>query len=158
MTAGEIVSDHGQSGYGPPMTDVRGPADLREYPTGELLAQLTAQLTRLVRAELRLAQLELRGKGARAGLGLGLGGVAGVLAVLGLGACTAAAVVALALAVPWWASALIVGAVLLAAAGLLGLVAVRQAKRATPPLPEEAVEGLSHDAQLIKEHVGHGSR
>jgi hypothetical protein len=53
--------------------------------------------------------------------------------------------------VPVWASALIVGVVLLIIAGVLGLLARKQIQRATPPLPEQAIHGVQDDVQTIKE-------
>ncbi|HTF49301.1 MAG TPA: phage holin family protein [Pseudonocardia sp.] len=47
------------------MTEMR-PGGLRELSTGELVAQMSAQVSRLVRDELRLAQAELRQKGKQA--------------------------------------------------------------------------------------------
>ena len=107
--------------------------------TGELVAQMSAQVSGLVRDELRLAQAELRQKGKRAGIGAGLTGTAGVLALLGLGGLEAAAIAALALVLPVWACALIIGAALLLLAGVLGLAGGNQLKRGVPPIPEQAI-------------------
>ncbi|HTF53135.1 MAG TPA: phage holin family protein [Pseudonocardia sp.] len=46
--------------------------ELRKQSTAELVAEPSEQVSRLVRDELRLAQLELREKGKRAALGAGL--------------------------------------------------------------------------------------
>jgi membrane protein len=132
------------------MTEMR-PGDLRELSTGELVAQMSAQVSRLVRDELRLAQAELRQKGKRAGIGAGLTGTAGVLALLGLGGLEAAAIAALAMVLPVWACALIIGAALLLLAGVLGLVGSKQLKRGVPPIPEQAIASVQRDAQAVKE-------
>jgi hypothetical protein len=63
--------------------------DLRDRPVGELVQQLSEQTSRLVREELRLAQLELAQKGKRAGLGVGLFGGSGLLSLYGLAAVIA---------------------------------------------------------------------
>jgi hypothetical protein len=52
-----------------------------------------------------------------------------------------------------WAAALIVAVVLLAVAGLLTLVAKRQAAQGAPPIPEKAIEGTRRDIETIKEHA-----
>ena len=51
--------------------DLGQPAD-RDRPTGELVKQLTEQVSVLVRDELKLAQVEMTRKGKQAGVGIGL--------------------------------------------------------------------------------------
>ena len=139
------------------MTETSEPGNLRELPTGELVAQLSKQVSRLVRDELRLAQVELRQKGKRAGLGAGLAGAGGVVALFGLAAVETAAIVAVTIALPLWAAALVVGAALLLLAGLLGLIGTSQVKRGGPPIPEQAIASVQRDAQVIKERGKHES-
>lgn len=117
--------------------------------TGELVSQLSEQTSRLIRDELRLAQLELSAKGKRAGTGAGLFGGAGLFALYGVACLIAAAILGLAGPVPDWLAALIVGVVLLAVAGIAALVGKREIASATPPVPEEAVAGLKQDAQTL---------
>ncbi len=62
---------------------------------GELMSQLSAQTSRLVRDEMRLAQKELQESAKHAGIGAGLISVAGLLSVLGLATLIAAGVAAL---------------------------------------------------------------
>ena len=52
-----------------------------DKPVGELFRQLSDQTATLVRQEIKLAQLELREKGKRAGLSAGLLGGAGLVAL-----------------------------------------------------------------------------
>jgi uncharacterized membrane protein YqjE len=119
--------------------------------TAELVSRLGEQVSTLIRSELRLAQVELQEKGKRAGIGVGLFGGAGLVALFGAGALVACAILALALIMDAWLAALIVGVVLLAVAGILALVGRSQVQRAAPPLPTEAVEGIKHDIQTVKE-------
>lgn len=133
------------------MSEVDGQDDVGERSVGELVSQLSAQVSHLVRDELRLARAELEQKGKRAGIGAGLTGAAGVLSVLGLGALVAAVIAALALVLAVWAAALIVGGVVLLLAGLLALVAFTQVKRAAPPTPEQAIASTKRDIETIKE-------
>lgn len=120
-----------------------------EASTGELVAQLSEQTSRLIRDELRLAQLELTAKGKRAGAGAGLFGGAGMFALYGVGCLIAAAILGLAGPVPDWLAALIVGVVLLAVAGIAAIIGKREISSATPPVPEEAVAGLKQDVQTL---------
>jgi uncharacterized membrane protein YqjE len=122
----------------------------KESPsTGELVRRLSEDVSRLIRDELRLARLEMTRKGKRAGMGAGLLGAAGVIAFYGGGALVATAILALALVLPAWASALIIGAALLALAGLLALVGKEQVSRAAPPTPDEAMRSLKADIDVM---------
>jgi hypothetical protein len=118
--------------------------------TGELVQRLSTQLSELVRRELELARAELTAKGKRAGAGAGLAGAGGVVALFGVGALIAAAIAGLATVVPVWLSALIIGVVLLLVAGVLALAGRSQLKQATPPVPEQAVQGVQDDVATVK--------
>lgn len=131
------------------MSEAGGPGG--ESSTGELVSRLSEQVTQLVRHELQLALTELKQKGKQAGIGAGLTGAGGVVALFGLGALVLAAIAALALVVPVWAAALIVGVVVLLVAGLLALTGIGQIKRGTPPLPEQAITSVQRDIQTVKD-------
>src|SRR3954447_7486829 len=103
--------------------------------TGELIGQLTAQLSRLVRDEARLAQAEVTRKAKRLGVGAGLFGGAGLVAFFGLATLITTVILALALVLPAWLAALIVTVALFAVAGVLALVGKKDVEKATPPLP-----------------------
>jgi uncharacterized membrane protein YqjE len=122
-----------------------------EQPVGELLQQLSAQTATLVRQELKLAQLELQQKGKRAGLGAGMFGGAGVVALYGVGALIAAIILLLATALDAWLAALIVAVVLLAVGGVLALTGKKQVGKATPPVPEQALDSVQRDVEVVKE-------
>jgi uncharacterized membrane protein YqjE len=122
-----------------------------EQPVGELLQQLSAQTATLVRQELKLAQLELQQKGKRAGLGAGMFGGAGLVALYGVGALIAAIILLLATALDAWLAALIVAVVLLAVGGVLALTGKKQVEKATPPLPEQAMDSVQRDVEVVKE-------
>jgi uncharacterized membrane protein YqjE len=130
-------------------------SDLSRASTGELVRRLSTQLSELIRGELELARVELTAKGKRAGAGAGLAGAGGVVALFGVGALVAAAIAALALVVPVWLSALIIGVVLLLVAGLLALAGRKQLRGATPPVPEQAVESVHRDVETVKGAVQH---
>ena len=126
----------------------------KDQPVGELVKQLSEQMSTLVRRELQLAQLELQEKGKRAGIGAGLFGGAGAIALYGLGVLIAAAVLVLATAVEPWLAALIVGVVLLAVAGIAGLMGKKQVDQAVPPAPEQAIQSTKRDVNEVKERAG----
>jgi uncharacterized membrane protein YqjE len=120
---------------------------------GELVSRASQQVSELIRAELRLAVMELKDKGKHAGTGAGLYGGAGLVAMYGVGALIAAVIAALALAMPLWASALIVGVVLLVVAAVLAAMGRGQTKRAVPPKPEQAMDSARRDVAEIKERA-----
>jgi uncharacterized membrane protein YqjE len=127
--------------------------DLRDRPIGELVQQMSEQVSRLVREELRLAQLELAQKGKRAGIGVGLFGGSGLLSLYGLAAIIAGVALLLALVLPAWAAALIVGGVLLATAGVFALLGKRQVSQATPPTPQQTIDSVKTDVEVVKERA-----
>ena len=138
------------------MTETTGaaqPARAQDRPAGDLVRQLTEQVSRLIRDELHLAQVEMASKGKRAGVGTGMLGGGGVLAVYGAGCLLAAAIVALAAVVPAWLAAVIVGAALLVASAVAALAGRRQLKRATAPVPEQAVGSVKADVEEVKERA-----
>jgi uncharacterized membrane protein YqjE len=135
----------------PPTTPT--PVRDRDRPTGDLVKDLSAQVSTLVRQELELAKAELTVKGKQAGIGAGMFGGAGLFALYGVGALVACAIVALATAVAAWLAALIVAVVLLAVAGVLALAGKSRTARAGSPVPEQTVETIKEDVRYTKEHV-----
>jgi Flp pilus assembly protein TadB len=133
----------------------RGSTAVRDRSVAQLVQDMSDQLRRLVRDELRLATEELKLKGRRAGVGAGLAGAAGVIALYGGGTLIAAAVLALALVLPAWASALVIGGVLLLIGGIAGLLGRSRLKAAVPPMPREAVAGLAKDVRAIRDGGRH---
>jgi uncharacterized membrane protein YqjE len=127
----------------------RSPAEETSLP--ELVRRLGDQLSTLIRDELRLAQAELQEKGKKAGVGVGMFGGAGMLVFYGVGLLITAVTLALALAVEPWLAALIVGVVLLAVAGVLGLLGKQKVQQAIPPVPEETVQNVKDDIAVMKE-------
>ncbi|TFV56022.1 phage holin family protein [Mycobacterium sp. PS03-16] len=119
---------------------------------GELMSQLSAQTSRLVRDELKLAQKEFQEAAKHAGIGAGLLSVAGLFAVLGLATVIAAAVAALSLVLPVWAAALIVALVLFIIAGIAAMISKKQAEEVTPAAPRTA-ETVKADIREIKDRA-----
>ena len=112
--------------------------------------RLSEQIPELVRSELRLAQAELAQKGKKAGVGVGLFSVAGLLAFFAVGTLIATAILALAVVLPYWLSALIVAVLLLAAAGVAALVGKKEVQQATPAAPERTLAGVQKDKAAMK--------
>ena len=122
---------------------------------GELMSQLSSQVSRLIRDEMRLAEKEFQQSAKHAGIGAGLFSVAGLFTFFGAATLIAAAVAGLSLALPVWAAALIVGAVLFIAAAVAAVGGRSQAKEVTPAAPR-TVETVKADIAEIKD-ARHGT-
>ena len=132
-------------------TTTARPATAQGSSTKDLVKHLSEQIGRLARDEVRLAQLEMKRAGQRAGLGIGMFSGGGLLALYGLGCLLAAAIIGLATAVAAWLAALIIGAALLAAAGIAVPAGRAELKKAKPAGPDRAVDSVRADAEEIKE-------
>jgi hypothetical protein len=128
----------------------------QQRSVSELLQQLTEQTSRLAQKEIELAKAEMAIKGKRIGIGAGAFSAAGLLALLALGALTAAAIIGLATAVDAWLAALIVAVAYLLIAGVLALAGRSKVQAAAPPLPEQTVESVRADVQQTKQKAKEG--
>ena len=129
-----------------------GPATA-DASVGDMIKAMSTDLSRLVRDEIQLAQTEISAKVKQAGVGVGAFGGAGVLALYGIAALIAAAVLGLAVVLPPWLAALIVGIVVLAVAGVVALVGKRKVSEAAPVVPERTVASVKEDVAEIKESI-----
>ena len=118
------------------------PQARQDRSLGELLGDLTQEITTLVRQEITLARVEMSDKAANIGKQVGLLAIGGALAYSGVLAIVAALVIILAHAgLPWWASALIVGVVVAGIGGMLvkkGLDAIK----GQDLVPRQTIESL----------------
>jgi len=132
-------------------------SDARERPIGELVKDLSAQTSTLVRKEIELARAELQEKGKVAGKGAGMLGGAAVAGLLALGALTAALIALLDKAMTTWGAALIVMALWAVVALMLAKAGQASLQRATPPAPQ-TVETVKEDIQWAKNPTGSAPR
>ena len=122
----------------------------RERSTRDLVQDLSRQTSTLIRQEMRLAQAELTEKGRHASKGAGMFGGAGLVALYGVGALIAAAILGLATVIEPWIAAAAVGVGLLLIAGILALTGKKEIEEATPPKPEQAIESVQRDVDTVK--------
>lgn len=117
---------------------------------GSLLGELPAQISDLVRAELAAFKAELTEK--LKGLGIGAALFAGAALFLFFAGCVfiATAIIALALLLPLWLSALIVAVLLLIIAVVLALIGLRKVKKATATDPEGVRASIREDIDAVK--------
>jgi hypothetical protein len=115
---------------------------------GELLGELAQDVTTLVRQEVTLAKTEISQKVTRVGMHLGFLAAGGAVAYAGMLAILAAVIILLAQAgLPWWAAALLVGAVVTGVGAFLvmkGLNALKQ-EDLTPRETLASLEALKED-------------
>ena len=130
-------------------------ADDEHAGVGVAAKQVAEHASTLAKLELELAGLELKQKAGSFGAGIGLGVGAAVLALYGLGFLFATAALALALVLDPWLAVLIVGLSLFAIAALLGLLARNRIKRATPPVPEQAIREAKLTTEALKANGHH---
>ncbi|MGH3293828.1 MAG: phage holin family protein [Trebonia sp.] len=124
-----------------------------EQSTGELVKLVAEQVSVLVRDELKLAQLEMSGKAKQAGKSAGMLGGGGLFALYGVACLVACVIIAISHSLQAWLAALIVGAALLAVAGVLAALGRSRMRQATPPVPTEAVDSVKSDMAEIKERA-----
>jgi hypothetical protein len=118
--------------------------------TRDLVQDLSRQTSTLIRQEMRLAQAELTEKGRHAGKGAGMFGGAGLVALYGLGALIAAAILGLATVIEPWIAAAAVGVGLLLIAGILALTGKKEIDEMGPPKPEQAIDSVQTDIETVK--------
>src|ERR687890_1579181 len=114
----------------------------QEKPLGELVQDLSRQTSALIRQEMRLAQAELTEKGRHAGKGAGMFGGAGLVALYGVGALVAAAILGLATVLEPWIAAAAIGAGLLLVAGILALTGKKELDEAGAPEAGKKIESV----------------
>ena len=122
----------------------------REQATRQLAAQALVQLGGLAGQELALAKAEFQSHARHLGMGstmLATGGLLGGTAWLVL---VGAAVAGIAVVLPVWAAALIVGGALALAAGGIAALGGRRVGRAMPPMPM-TTESIRRDLAEIRE-------
>jgi Putative Actinobacterial Holin-X, holin superfamily III len=139
--------------YAPPLHPAGPYDDIGEVPVGELVGNVTRDLSTLMRQELALAQAELKAEASKTGKAagaLGAAGLAGYLAVLFLSICL------------WWALGHLIGNSwsALVVAALWGIVAAvlyttgRKKLREVHPTPERTVDTLKNVPDALKGEVG----
>ena len=118
---------------------------------GELFSELAQETSTLVRKEVNLAKTEMSDKASRAGKHVGVLAAGGALAYAGLLAVLAGIITLLNSVMPLWASALLVGVVV-----VVGYLLVRRSLEALKRedfTPRETIETLKEDPQWAKDQT-----
>ena len=123
-----------------------------ERSLGDLFSELAGETGTLVRQEVALAQAELTHKATKAGKNIGylvVGGAVGYAAAL---AIIAGVILLLAVVIPAWLAAMLVGIVIGGVAYFMITSGLEQLKK-TDPLPRNTIETLKEDAKWLKKEV-----
>jgi hypothetical protein len=123
---------------------------LKTNGVGWAAKELVERARSIVRLEVELALLEVKGKLVRIAVGVGLGAGAVVVGLFALGFLAAGGAAALALVLPVWGALLAIGGVLLGLTGLLALLGIRSIRAGTPPTPDEAIEEARLTAEALR--------
>lgn len=115
-----------------------------------LIADLPGLIRDLIAAELEALKAEVVGKLKAAGIGAGFLVTAGAFALFSVLVLTAAGVLALALVMPAWAAALVVGVALLVLAGIAAAIGIAQLKHGVPPTPTDTIDSVKEDVRVIR--------
>ena len=126
-----------------------GPPPVEGRSVGDLLGEVTGDLSKLMRQEVALAKVELKEEAAKAGKAGGLLGGAGAVGYLVLVFLSLALMFALdnAMGIGW---AALLTAVLLGIVAALLFVIGRNRFKQINPTPEQTVETLKEDVQWAK--------
>jgi hypothetical protein len=126
---------------------------MRQEPTlGELFSELSQEASTLIRQEVQLAKVELSQKAARAGKEVAIVAAGGAIAYGGFLALIAAAIMGVALFLPGWLSALLIG-VIVAGIGYLLLQKGLNDLKEINPAPRRTIETLKEDKEWLKQQV-----
>ena len=125
----------------------------RERPIGDLIGEVAAQVSTLVRQEIELARTELASGLAQAGRGAGLTGLGGTLIYAGVLTLLAAAVLGLIQAgLDPWLAAVIVGLVTVGIGFAITLIGLREVQT-TDLAPRRTVASIRRDVEFVKEQI-----
>jgi uncharacterized membrane protein YqjE len=120
---------------------------------GNIIKDLTADFSTLLRSEIALLKLEIKDTVAKLGGGVAMFAGAAFLAIFGLGFLFVTITLGLvALGVPAWVSTLIVTVVLFVVAGVLAMMGKKKFA-AVQFVPNESIEHIKSDIETIKADV-----
>ncbi|MCL6429739.1 MAG: phage holin family protein [Anaerolineae bacterium] len=126
--------------------------EVRERSLTDLVAEIMRDLQRLVRDEVRLARTEISESIADVATGVAALGVAAVMAFLGVAFIGVAAFFALLLALPGWASGLLVAAGFFILAAIAFFVGRSQLKMSRLR-PEQTIRSLEEDREWLESRL-----
>jgi uncharacterized membrane protein YqjE len=118
----------------------------------DVLQDIIRNVQEIVRSEVRLAKTEIREEAVKAKSSMLLLGVGGVTALFAMLFLLVTIVYALALVMPSWAAALIVGTVLAVVASVVLMAGMKRFKQ-IHPTPERTVETIKENVEWVKQRT-----
>ena len=119
-----------------------------ERTIGDILKDTVSNVQEIIRSEVQLAKIETKEELRKASAAGILFGAAGAISFFGLGFCFLCIVYALALVLPAWAAALIVGAGLLITGGVL--LAMGRERWKKIKMPEKTMFTVKEDVEWMR--------
>ena len=132
-----------------PQDGSQRPEQVAQTSVGELIGNISNDLSQLFRQEVELAKAELKQEASKAGKAAGFLGVAGFAGYLAVVLLSFALVFALANVMDAGWAALIVAVIWLIIGGVL-FVSGRKKLKSVDPVPHRTVDTLKEDAQWLK--------
>jgi hypothetical protein len=132
-----------------PLTGTAG-----ERTIGQLVSDVSTDVSQIMRGEIELAKAEIKQDVQHAGKGAGMFAGAAVLGLYGFGILLLGLAAVLNIWLPWWASLLIVAAVLFLVAGVLALLGKKQVTQVKGK-PERAIENGKQTVAALKQAPAH---
>ena len=118
----------------------------------DVFQDIIRNVQEIVRSEVRLAKTEIREEAVKAKSSMLLLGVGGVTALFAMLFLLVTIVYALALVMPSWAAALIVGTVLAVVASVVLMAGMKRFKQ-IHPTPERTVETIKENVEWVKQRT-----
>jgi hypothetical protein len=136
------------------VTKSAGTTATDERTIGQLVADISHQLSDLLRAEISLAKAEVKADVTKGGLGAGLLAGAAFFALIAfILLCVAGAYGLVAAGLPTWAGFLVVTGVLLVLAAVLALVG--RARLQQVSAPQRTIDSAKDSVEALKGHDPH---
>jgi len=117
---------------------------------GAAAKQVAEHASSIARLEVQLALVELKRKAVALGVGIGLLVGAALFALFALVFALAAVGAAFATFLPVWAALLVVMGILLLVTAVCAGLGMRQFKKGSPPMPNEAIEEAKLTTEAIR--------
>lgn len=121
-----------------------------ERSIGQLVSDVSTDLTQIVRGEVELAKAEIKADLQHAGKGAGMFAGAGVFAAYGFGLLLLGLAGVIAIWLSWWAGLLIVAAVLFIVAAVLALIG-KKAMSKVKGKPEKTIGNAQQTVEVLKQ-------
>jgi Flp pilus assembly protein TadB len=127
--------------------------DSREPSTRALMSNALSDAASVVRAEVKLAALEIKQDAKNLATAVPMGAAGGLIGTLGLVFAMVGMMLGLAVVIPAWGAALIVGGVAIVGAVVLFAIVRKRIAEWNAFVPERALEMLAENRQWMRQRL-----